>query len=35
MVGYGYKECGNMECFGNLIVVYDFVFCNSLYCIME
>ena len=35
VVRYGYKEWGNMGCFGNLIVVSGFVLCNILYCIAE
>ena len=35
MVGYGYKELGNMGYFGNPIVVSGSVICNILYCIVE
>ena len=35
MVGYEYKEWGNMGCFDNLIVVFGFVLCNILYCMVE
>ena len=35
MVGYEYKECGNMRYFGNPIVVSDYLFCNVLYYIVK
>ena len=35
MVGYEYKECGNMRYFGNPIVVTDYLFCNVLYYIIK
>ena len=35
VVRYGYKEWGNMECFGNPIVVFGYVICNIIYCIVE
>ena len=34
-VRYGYKEWGNMRCFGNPIVVTGSVLGNILYCIVE
>ncbi|RVW92894.1 Flavonoid 3',5'-hydroxylase [Vitis vinifera] len=35
VVRYGYKEWGNMGCFGNPIVVSGSILCNILYCIVE
>ena len=35
MVRYGYKEWGNMGCFGNPIVVSGSLICNILYCRVE
>ena len=35
MVRYGYKEWGNVGCFGNPIVVSGSVLCNILYCIVK
>ena len=35
MVRYGYKEWGNVGCFGNPIVVFGSVLCNILYCIVK
>ena len=35
MLGYGYKEWGNMGCFENPIVVSGYVLCNIFYCIVK
>ena len=35
VVRYGYKEWGNIGCFGNLIVVCGSVLYNILYCVVE
>ena len=35
VVGYGYKEWGNIGCFRNPMVVNGFILCNILCCIVE